>query len=412
MELYRYNKTKYRTAILFVLFSMISVSIFSQIDAETQDLYDGSILPCDFDAFFAPQNTLKLPFTSADSSAIQLAEILPEGSKVHAGQVIATFVFRWDQAKERIEQRINQVETQKQEDNLKLQKEIDGLKYKVQKAKIQVDRSELELQKKQSLSKIKQQILDCDNKIIIFEEKSLRHKLKAAQENLSTCLEWHDKNILLWRGYRETFSQTKERYQVKAHCDGTLFYPVITKLKRKIQKGDRVDSGTHFLSIIKSKRYELVFFLPENDYLRITSISSFPFLWNPPDSKNQSKGGNSKDRKKSGKKEKKFKKGKNSGKSDFSGNSRVKIAEDSAEKTTDQMSEAGKIFIVSGGKELPVKIREVSYFPQTIGDLKLNQGLPDAWDKCFVVKADLPDSFISSDNGNSMMNNVKVRFSR
>ncbi|MBF0546657.1 MAG: hypothetical protein HQM08_19580 [Candidatus Riflebacteria bacterium] len=320
-----------------LLFVFILFPVSAQNVGDDSPILDGLILPRDFQAYFAPKNTITLPFTSSSSNGIQLAEILPEGTVVEKGKVIAKFMFKWDDVKLRIQQRTEQAVSQKEEEELSQKKKIAQIDFCLGQGTIKAKQAELDLLKKNSLSKIKQRLLECDYKQLSFEEKAMKHKLQAAHENFEKSMKWHQSNVKVWNAYLDTFNKTKDRYEVKASESGTLFFPVVNRLKRKIQKGDRVDSGTHFVSVIRSQSYELVFYVPEALFLKIQPGVEVTIL-------------------------------------------------------TEKHG------------EINAKIRETAFFPQPFGDVKMNFNLPNAWDKCFIVKADLPANFPILSN-----NNVKVR---
>lgn len=78
------------------------------------------------------------------------------------------------------------------------------------------------------------------------------------------------------------------------------------------------------------------------------------------------------------------------------------------EKDLLKVREGDQVIIeLSDKRDVIARVREKSFFPQLIGDIMKNFRLPDAWDKCFVVKADIEGNLKSSDLGS-----VQVRFAR
>ena len=302
--------------------------------------YNGQIVPKDFISLCAPQESLKLPFYGSTGNRAQISSIEPEGKRVKAGDVVATFQFRMENAKDTLDMRMLQLKAKNRDSLLKLQRAIEKITEDLAKSEIRAQKAQLDLKKTSSLSRIKQKILECDFNLLSFEAKALKHKLKAARDSYDTQKNYCDKNEKIWNNYFDVYFLTKERYTIKSPTDGFLFYPIQETLNRKVRIGDRIYSGAHFLSIVKSDNSQLIFSVPEKDIFRV-KVGDL-----------------------------------------------VKI--DSTQ-----------------GKDLPAKIVELGFYPQLVGDVERNFRLPNAWDKCFLVKADI-QGFVRPSSGG----NVKVKPAR
>lgn len=321
-----------------LLFFILLIS--PSLPAEELQKYDGQIVPKDFIAFSAPQNTMNLPFWGSSSNGIQLLTVEKEEKKVKAGDCIAEFQFRMEGARDHLDRQFPQIKANNEQALLAMQKEIVTIRQNLEEISIRTQQAKLDLQKKSHLSLIKQKILDCDFNIISFETEALKHKLDAAIKNLEIHRMLFQKRENIWQSYYSIFESTRLRYKVYSPEDGYLFYPILEAQNRKVRAGDRFNSGVHFLSLAKSDNKELIFYLPEKDFMKV--------------------------------------------------------------------SNGDQVFIELPAKsEVPAKVREIGFFPQLIGDLMKSFQLPNAWDKCFVVKADIIGDLKSSDLGS-----VKVRLAK
>ena len=305
-----------RTAILSFL--LVSIAGFCADDASP---WEGRLVPRDFTALCAPQNTLSLPGWRSVSTSIQLIDIQPENKRVKSGETIAVFAFTQEDAKEALDQRLSKIRAQNEEKLIKLKKTIRDLEAELDRRRITAQTSALDLVHGSSISKIRQATLEFSSQQQEFERKAQAHKLKAARENFASVEAICKNQIDVWTRYYEMYNHTKKRYTIVAPEDGYLFYPHIDKKKRKVQKGDDLNSGIHFLSVVKSDRSQLLFFLPEKELFRV--------------------------------------------------------------KPGDE------VLIFLDAQEIPASVTDVGFFPQRIGDVKDDYKLPDAWEKCFLVKADV-----------------------
>ena len=340
MKTYSRIREKSQNPVPLMILLAFLIRIPFAVFGEGESSLEGQIVPKDFIPFCAPQNTMDLPFWGSTSNGIQIVKISPEGKKVKTGEVIAAFQFRMEGAKEHLDQRLPQIRAKNQEGILKLNKVIEQLEHDLARSEIEAKKAELDLQKKSALSKIKQKLLECDFNLLSFAAKALKHRLKAAKENLVVQQKYFEQQEKIWLGYFDIYEQTKNRYTIVAPEDGVLFYPLVDKLDRKIREGDRMNSGVHFLSLVRSEASELVFFLPEKEYRKVSPGSI----------------------------------------------------------VTAQLED---------GRSLRATLRSISFFPQLVGDVTKNFRLPNAWDKCFIAKADFVGSGTTGAFGN-----VKVKIDR
>lgn len=324
----------FKYSFLFLIFAALTQTLFAK------ETYDGQIVPKDFVAFVAPQNTLNLPFWGSSSNGIQLINIEKEGKQVKAGDLLAEFKFRMHGAQDQIERQSSQIMANNEKALLNMEKVIVEIRQKLESIKIKTQQAKLDLQKKSHLSQIRQKILDCDFAILSFETEALQHKLEAARQNLEIHRNLFKKREGIWANYFAIYDATKARFKINSPTEGYLFYPMLEKHNRKIRSGDNLNSGVHFLSLAKSEKSELLFYLPEKDLLKV--------------------------------------------------------------KPDDRV-----FIIISAEEEVPARVIEVGFFPQLVGDVMQNYRLPNAWDKCFIVKAE-----IEVDLQASALGSVKVRLAK
>ncbi|MFZ2956213.1 MAG: hypothetical protein WA705_04930 [Candidatus Ozemobacteraceae bacterium] len=314
---------------LLLFFVWIVCPVFA---ADELPPWEGRLVPRDFVSLCAPENSLSLPFWRSTSSSIQLTEIERENKRVKAGDVIARFSFMQEEARDVLEQRQAKVKAQAEEQLLKLKKKISELEAALNVRKILTETANLDLIQGTNFSRIRKATLEFAARQQAFERKSQEHKLKAARENFSQVELVCKNRLAIWNRYFEMYEHAKKRYTVVSPEDGYLFYPHIERKKRKVQKGDDLHSGTQFLSVVKSDRSQLLFFLPEKELYRIKT--------------------------------------------------------------------GAEVLIFVDGREIPACVTEIGFFPQRIGDVKDDYKLPDAWEKCFVVKADVLKPLAVGSNSN------------
>lgn len=294
--------------------------------ASAAELYEGEVVPRDFVAVYAPMNTIRLPHWGSSSNGISLQNVKPEDVELQVGDTVAEFRFGHERAREHLEQRRAQLSGERDEELLARAKSIRDLENELARLTLERERVRMDMMLAHSLARVKQKLLEYDYQLKALEADAAALRLKAAQVELARTAEVHAARIRAWEGHFQVYDETKARYTVKAPVAGRVFYPVLESSNRKVRRGDDMNSGTHFLSIVQSDRAQVKFFVPEADWERVRVGDS------------------------------------------------VTVAPD-------------------GPTPYRAKISGVDYFAQYVGDARRNFRLPAAWEKCFVVLADVEAGF-------------------
>ena len=289
-------------------------------------LYEGEIVPRDFEAVFAPMNTLRLPHWGSSSNGIQLQDVKDEDVEVKAGDVIAQFRFGHDRAREHLDQHHAQLVSQRDEELQGFRKGIKDLEHELSRLTIEREKLRLDIMLSMSLARVKQKLIEFDYQLKALEVDAAELRIKAAKTELAWSESVHAARIRAWDANFTVFEETKARYTVKAPVAGRIFYPTLESSNRKVRKGDDMNSGTHFLSIVRTDRAQVRFYLPESDWDRVHAGDT------------------------------------------------VTVAPDSP-------------------SPYRAKVIQKDYFSQYVGDARRNFRLPAAWEKCFVVEAEVDGAF-------------------
>lgn len=294
--------------------------------AAADRVYDGEVVPRDFTPVCAPVNTLRVPGWGSSSNSIHLQDVQPEEAVVKEGAVVAVFRFGQERARQHLEERAGQLKSQRDEALMLTRKSIQDLQNELSRLRIEREKLRLDLLLATSLARIKQKLLEYDYQLKALEADAAALRLTAATKELAWSESVHAARIRGWESNFGIFDETRARYTVKAAAPGRLFYPTLESSNRKVRKGDDMNSGTHFLSIVMSDRAQVRFWVPEEDRDRVALHD-----------------------------------------------------------------------VVTVGAEGPRPVRatvsQIDYFPQYVGDARRNFRLPSAWEKCFVVLADLSAPF-------------------
>lgn len=289
-------------------------------------VYDGEIVPKDFVAVFAPMNTLRLPHWGSSSNGIQLQEVAAEDAVVKPGDTVASFRFGHERAHEYLDQHHQQLVSQRDEELLKMRKAAQDLENELARQLIEREKLRLDILLATSLARVKQKLIGYDYQLKALEADATALRLASARTELTRTQAVHEARIRSWDANFGVYDETKARYTVRAPVAGRIFYPTLESSNRKVRKGDDMNSGTHFVSIVKTDAAQVRFFVPEADWERV--------------------------------------------------------------------HESDQVTVAPDGPA-PYRARVVAkdYFAQYVGDARRNFRLPTAFEKCFVVLADVEGSF-------------------
>jgi multidrug efflux pump subunit AcrA (membrane-fusion protein) len=225
--------------------------------------YSGHVVPVNATDLRAPQNSFRIGGWSSDSGWIKLQHLPPDGSEVKEGDIIAGFEFRGEEARPRVQDRIDKAQAGLAQADIKLAQEARELRTQLKRQLLEAERLELETRKGSVVSQRQNKLAHMAHAQAVFEVKALRQRLSVLARKAASERAFREAELAHAVGDMGRLEKIKSRYSVKAPHDGVLRHARARRERRKVQKGDGMPAGYKFSALALDKRVQLEFYVPE-----------------------------------------------------------------------------------------------------------------------------------------------------
>jgi multidrug efflux pump subunit AcrA (membrane-fusion protein) len=228
------------------------------------DLFDGRVVPTNATDLQAPANQFRVAGWSSDSSWTKIVDLVPEGQKVKAGDVVARFEFRATEALPRIKEQIQKAQADAQQFAIEQEAWVRNLQTDRDKLALAAERAKLDTQKEGAVSQRQLALYRIDADIAQFDADAAVERLAVAHRHGAAQAEWHKENVARAQAQQERFDAYKRRFELRAPHDGVVRYAFLPHEHRKVQKGDGMAAGRQVVSIARDEKLSVRFYVPEH----------------------------------------------------------------------------------------------------------------------------------------------------
>lgn len=236
--------------------------------AQEPDLvnFDGYIVPTNATLIRAPQNTFRIGSWNSSSSWIKLERLVEDGKEIKEGEAIAWFEFNGKRALPQVTERIQRAEADRERSSLDVDSTIEQMETSEKQKVIEAERARLDTLKEgvvsaRDLERFEIAMMQAD-----FEAQAQGKTLSAYERSVRAESSYHDKNVDRASADMKRYKIYEERFKVKAPHDGVVRHAFLKRRRRKVQKGDGMPSGRHFMSVARDDALSVEFYIPESRY--------------------------------------------------------------------------------------------------------------------------------------------------
>lgn len=237
--------------------------------------FDGYIVPTNATMLRAPQNTFRVAGWNSNSSWIKLQDLVEDGTRVAKGDVVARFEFNGRRALPRVQRNIQSAEAERDKATLDVGRQIDQMRTDVDKRGLDAARAALDTRKEGLVSERDLRRLEIAHEQATFEERAQSQQLTAYQRTLRAESAFYDQKVTRAEQDMQRYKTYEERFVVSAPHDGVVRHAFLKWKRRKVQIGDGMPGGRHFLSVAKDRELSVEFFIPEHRFALTTAQKEF-----------------------------------------------------------------------------------------------------------------------------------------
>lgn len=230
---------------------------------EPVSTFDGRVEAANATDLYAPQNVFKIAGWRSSSSWTKLVEVVPEGTAVKAGEMVARFEFSGQRALSNITERKQQVDADAEKALLELDEELRKLLVERDKLDLEAERARLDTLKAGSISGRQLALFEIQYEEAKFEAEAVRKQIGALQARIRSERAFHDEQRARAAHDMELFEHYQERFILRAPHDGVVRLAYFRHRRRKVEKGDGMPAGMHVVSVARDETVKVRFFVPE-----------------------------------------------------------------------------------------------------------------------------------------------------
>lgn len=232
----------------------------------SQDSFFGVIIPYSATKLFAPKNSWRLLWSSSSSDGIKLMEILKEGKKVSKGEKIAWFKFSGKDQLARIKRDVRSKEAKRDKELHEIKQGIDYLEREWENRKLRSQKAQVALKKAANLARLKLKLAKIKARLALIKEKKAYQRIDAERQYYNDIKKIWEEHIDKAKFEIERYHAVKNRYVLTSPHDGIIHYAYNPWKRRKVEKGDGMQSGRHVLSVARDEKIAVEIYIPERLY--------------------------------------------------------------------------------------------------------------------------------------------------
>lgn len=228
------------------------------------DFFTGLAVPMNATDLRGPESGFRISGWTSWGGPLKLLELVPDGTAVKAGQLIARFEFQGRDASRWIDERIQRAQADGAQARIQADQTVDGLRVELRRLQLEAKLAALDLQKERAVSRRQADLYRIAQKIAAFEAEAASRRLGAAQRSREAELAFHDQAIARALQDRLRLETVTKRFNLTAPHDGVLRHAYNPRERRKFQKGDAVPPGQKLVAVAKDETLSVRFFVPEH----------------------------------------------------------------------------------------------------------------------------------------------------
>lgn len=236
----------------------------------SSETFIGYVEPQNATKLHAPKNSFRIQEWTSNSSWIKLQHLPADGKAVKKGDIIGKFEFSGKEARPRVERAIREAEALQQRSKVSIKEQSSLMRTDKLKKALDAKRAEFDTRKGGVVSKRDLRLFELAHKLAEFDAKASIKQLHAYKKSVQAETTYHQENVKKAKNIMLQYKQYEELFVVRAPHEGVVRHVFNRRRGRKIQKGDGMPSGQHFISLAQDQLLAIRFFVPEarNDIVR------------------------------------------------------------------------------------------------------------------------------------------------
>lgn len=231
---------------------------------DAPELFQGFLVAATANDVYAPEFSFRVSGWNSNWGRCKILELAPDGKQVKQGDTIARFEFGARDALPWINDRIRRTAAEANESKISGEQALEALSIEQRRKEIENRLAGVDLGKERAVSRRSADVYKIVQKVAEFEVDAASQRLEASRRAKSAELEFHEKAIAHSTEDLKRYSFYEKRFQVVAPRDGVVRHAFNPRERRKVQKGDALESGQRIVALATDATLAVRFFVPEH----------------------------------------------------------------------------------------------------------------------------------------------------
>lgn len=253
---------------------MIGLSLVLALAAgssqDAPDLFQGFLVAASASDMYAPEFSFRVGGWNSNWGRCKILELAPDGKEVKAGDVVARFEFGAKDALPWINDRIRRVAAEANESRLTGDQALEQMQIEQRRKEIESRLAGVDIGKERAVSRRSAELYRIVQKVADFEVDAADQRLSALRRSKLAELEFHEKSVEHSNEDLKRYGFYEKRFQVLAPRAGVVRHAFNPRERRKVQKGDALESGQRIVALATDAALAVKFFVPEHRMSELT----------------------------------------------------------------------------------------------------------------------------------------------
>lgn len=245
-----------------LLVALLAAPAFGSED--NKDLFQGFLAAASASDLYAPEFSFRVGGWNSNWGRCKILEIAADGKEVKAGAIIARFEFGARDALQWINDRIRRASAEANESRINGEQAIETLAIEQRRKEIENRLAGVDIGKERAVSRRSADLYRIVQKVAEFEVGAATERLAAIRRTKEAEVEFHERNVAHTSDELTRYAFYEKRFQVVAPRDGVVRHAFNPRERRKVQKGDALESGQRIVALATDATLAVRFFVPEH----------------------------------------------------------------------------------------------------------------------------------------------------
>ncbi len=233
-------------------------------DAQGEQL-QGFLVAANATEVLAPEFSFRVGGWNSNWGNCKLLELAADGQEVKQGDVVARFEFIGRDALNWVNERLQRAQAEESEGRIAADQAVEALAMEQRRKEIEVRLAGIAVEKERALSKQQAAVNRVAQRLSTFEVDAAAQRLAARQRTREAERAFLERTVGQRRAERARYDFYERRFTLLAPHAGVVRHAFNPRERRKVKKGDGMQSGLKVLSVARDATLAVRFFVPEHE---------------------------------------------------------------------------------------------------------------------------------------------------